>query len=59
MAQNRKDRSQAKVQKTETGFHVIGKITKKVLKNQDSGVTDIKDDLDREGGATRTNRSGK
>lgn len=59
MAQNRKDKKQAKVVKVEEGYHVIGKTTKKVLKNQDAGVVDFKDDLDREGGATRTNRSGK
>lgn len=49
----------AKVVKQDAGFQIIGKTSKKVLKNQEKGVTDIKDQEDREGGATRTNRSGK
>lgn len=51
--------SMAKVQKDDAGYKIIGKTSRKVLDNQKSGTTDIRDQEDREGGATRTNRSGK
>lgn len=46
----------AKVQKDETGYKIIGKTTRKVLNNQAKGTTDTSDDQDRDGGATRTSR---
>jgi len=49
----------AKVQKDDGGYKIIGKTSKKVLKNQKEGITDIRDQEDREGGATRTDRNGK
>lgn len=59
MAQNRKSKKDAKVVKKPEGYQVIGKTSEKVLKNQEEKVTDFQDDLDREGGATRTDRDGK
>lgn len=41
------------------GYRLVGPISDKVIKNQKLGVTDIRDDPDRKGGATRTDRNGK
>ena len=54
------DRPMAKVVKdNKNGYAVIGKTSKKVLHNQSKGNTDVFDQEDRDGGATRTSRGPK